>query len=57
VIPSDGAHTLVVTQDAAPLLFARNAEIGVIAVLDGRSGQHLRNLEEAGLAGPTLGLH
>jgi methylamine dehydrogenase heavy chain len=54
--PSDGAHSLLVTQDAAPLLFVRNAEIGVVAVLDARSGEHLRNLEEAGIAGPTMGL-
>jgi methylamine dehydrogenase heavy chain len=55
--PSDGAHSLLVTQDAAPLLFVRNAEIGVVAVLDARSGEHLRNLDEAGIAGPTMGLH
>ena len=46
----------LVTQDAAPLLFVRNAEIGVVAVLDARSGEHLRNLDEAGIAGPTLGV-
>jgi methylamine dehydrogenase heavy chain len=55
-IPSDGAHTLVVTQDDAPLLFVRNAEVGVVAVLDANSGEHLRNLEDAGIAGPTLGV-
>ena len=53
--PSDGAHSLVVTQDAAPVLFVRNAEVGVIAVLDASTGEHLRNLEEAGIAGPTMG--
>jgi methylamine dehydrogenase heavy chain len=56
-IPSDGAHTIAITQDSRPLLFARNAELGVVAVLDGRSGEHLRNLDEAGIAGPTLGVH
>ncbi len=56
-IPSDGAHSLVVTQDAAPLLFVRNAEVGVVAVLDAKSGAHLRNLEQAGIAGPTMGVH
>ena len=55
--PSDGAHSLVVTQDAAPLLFVRNAEIGVVAVLDAKSGEHLRNLEDAGIAGATLGVN
>ena len=55
-IPSDGAHTLVVTQDDAPLLFVRNVEVGVIAVLDAKSGEHLRNLEDAGIAGPTMGV-
>jgi methylamine dehydrogenase heavy chain len=55
-IPSDGAHSLAVTQDASPLLFVRNAEVGVVAVLDARSGEHLRNLDEAGIAGATLGV-
>ena len=44
------------TQDESPLLFVRNAEVGVIAVMDARSGEHLRNLENAGIAGPTLGV-
>ena len=57
LVPSDGAHSLAVTQDADPLLFARNAELGVVAVLDATSGDHLRDLTEAGLAGPTLGVH
>ena len=55
-IPSDGAHSLAVTQDAAPLLFVRNAEVGVVAVLDARTGEHLRNLDDAGVAGPTMGV-
>ncbi|MDJ0869845.1 MAG: amine dehydrogenase large subunit, partial [Myxococcota bacterium] len=54
LLPDEGAHTIAVTQDAEPLLFARNAQLGVVAVLDARSGEHLRDLEEAGLAGPTL---
>jgi hypothetical protein len=57
VIPNDGAHSIVVSQDDAPLLFTRNADLGVVAVIDGRTGEHLRDLEEAGLAGPTLGVH
>jgi methylamine dehydrogenase heavy chain len=52
--PSDGAHSLAVTQDGAPVLFVRNAEVGVVAVLDARSGEHLRNLEDAGVAGATM---
>jgi hypothetical protein len=28
----------------------------VVAVLDAKSGEHLRNLEDAGIAGPTLGV-
>jgi hypothetical protein len=57
LLPSTGAHSLAVTQDAEPLLFARSAELGAVAVLDARTGEHLRDLSEAGLAGPTLGLH
>jgi amicyanin-dependent methylamine dehydrogenase large subunit len=55
-IPSEGAHSLVVTQDDAPLLFVRNAEVGVVAVLDARTGEHVRNLDDAGVAGPTMGV-
>jgi methylamine dehydrogenase heavy chain len=55
-LPSDGAHSLVVTQDDAPLLFVRNAEVGVVAVLDARSGVHVRNLDDAGVAGATMGV-
>ncbi len=54
LLPNPGAHTLTVSQDAEPLLFVRNAELGVVGVLDAATGEHLRNLEEAGLAGPTL---
>ncbi len=56
-ISSDGAHSLLVTQDAAPLLFVRNAEVGVVVVLDARTGEHLRNIDEVGIAGPTMGVH
>ena len=55
-VPTDGAHSLVVSQDASPLLFVRNAEVGVVAVLDARTGTHVRNLDDAGVAGPTLGV-
>jgi methylamine dehydrogenase heavy chain len=54
--PNPGVHAIAVTQDDRPLLFARNADLGVVAVLDPTTGEHLRNLEEAGLAGPTLGV-
>jgi methylamine dehydrogenase heavy chain len=54
IVPSDGAHTLVVTRDSAPLLFARNAQMGAVAVIDAGSGETLRILTETGLAGPTL---
>jgi hypothetical protein len=54
VIPNQGVHSIAVTQDERPLLFARHGELGAVAVLDAGSGEHLRDLEEAGLAGPTL---
>jgi len=54
VIPNQGVQSIAVTQDAEPLLFARHSELGAVAVLDATSGAHLRDLDEAGLAGPTL---
>ncbi len=54
ILPSDGVHTIVVSQDDAPLLFARNAQLGAVAVMDATTGETLRILTEAGLAGPTL---
>jgi hypothetical protein len=54
VLPNQGVHTIAVTRGDAPLLFARNAELGAMAVLDARTGEHLRNVAELGLAGPTL---
>ena len=54
VIPNQGVQSIAVTQDERPLLFARHSELGAVAVLDAASGSHLRDLEEAGLAGPTL---
>jgi methylamine dehydrogenase heavy chain len=56
VTSSPGVHAIVITQDDDPVLFARNAELGVVAVLDPETGEHLRSLEEAGLTGPTLGV-
>ena len=54
VVPNQGAHTIAVTQDASPLLFVRNADVGVVGVLDARTGATLRMLGEAGFSGPTL---
>jgi methylamine dehydrogenase heavy chain len=54
LLPPGGVHSLVVSQDDAPLLFVRNAELGSVGVIDARSGEMLRFLTEAGLAGPTL---
>lgn len=55
VVPAPGAHTIAVSSDDVPVLFVRSAELGVVGVLDARTGEHLRDLEEAGLAGPQLG--
>ena len=56
LVPNAGAHALAITQDADPLLLTRNADFGVVAVLDSASGETIRNLTEVGLAGPTLGV-
>ncbi|MDE0911415.1 MAG: amine dehydrogenase large subunit [Myxococcota bacterium] len=57
VVPNPGVHTIVISQDDDPLLFVRNAEMGAVGVIDPNTGEHLRTLKEAGLAGPTLGVH
>jgi methylamine dehydrogenase heavy chain len=54
VVPSEGAHTIVVSEDASPVLFVRNALAGAVAVLDANTGETRRFLSETGLAGPTL---
>lgn len=54
LLPSMGAHSLAVTQDEDPLLFVRHSELGAIGVLDALSGEHLRDLEEAGISGGAL---
>jgi hypothetical protein len=54
LLPNQGVHTIAVTRGAAPLLFARNAELGALAVLDAQTGEHLRSVADHGLAGPTL---
>jgi methylamine dehydrogenase heavy chain len=54
VVPPGGVHALTVSQDDAPLLFVRNAQLGAVAVMDADTGETLRFLTEVGLAGPTL---
>ncbi len=54
VLPSPGVHTIAVTQDETPLLFARNVDLGAVGVLDARTGEHVGDLEEVGLSGPML---
>jgi methylamine dehydrogenase heavy chain len=54
LLPNQGVHTIAVTGGAAPLLFARNAELGALAVLDAQTGEHLRSVADLGLAGPSL---
>lgn len=54
IVPPPGVHSIAVTQDARPLLFARNVDLGAVGVLDARTGDHLRDLEEVGLSGTTL---
>jgi methylamine dehydrogenase heavy chain len=56
VVPNEGAHSLVVSQDASPLLFTRSGDFGVVGVIDPESGDHVRTLVEAGLSGPSLGV-
>ena len=51
LLPDDGADII---QDDAPLLFARNSNRGAVAVLDARTGEHLRFLMETGLGGMRL---
>lgn len=56
VVPNEGAHSLVVSQDSSPLLFTRSGDFGVVGVIDPESGDHVRTLVEAGLSGPSLGV-
>lgn len=53
-VPGDEVHSIAVSQDARPVLFMRNAELGAVGVVDAENGAALRILNEAGLAGPTL---
>jgi methylamine dehydrogenase heavy chain len=53
-VPDAGADVLAVTQDAAPLLLLGHRNAAAVAVLDARSGEHLRDLEQTGIAGGLL---
>lgn len=54
VLPNMGVHGVAVTQDEKPLLFVRHADLGAVGVLDALSGEHLRDIDEAGLSGALL---
>lgn len=54
LLPSPGADTLAVTQDAAPLLLAGERESGAVGVYDATTGEHLRDLEQTGIGGGLL---
>ena len=54
VLPNLGVHSIAVTQDSAPLLFVRHVDFGAVGVLDAQSGEHLRDISEAGLSGVML---
>jgi len=56
ILPADTVHSIAISQDAAPVLFMRNAELGAIGVVDPDGGQVVRIIGEAGLFGPTLGI-
>ena len=54
LLPNLGVHSIAVTGDDAPLLFYRHADLGAVGVLDAMSGEHLRDIDEAGLSGTLL---
>jgi methylamine dehydrogenase heavy chain len=54
VLGGPGVHTVVVTQDAEPLLFVRNSEVGAVGVLDARTGVTIREIEEVGVSGANM---
>jgi methylamine dehydrogenase heavy chain len=49
-LPNDGADAVLVTPDETPLILLASAEAPVIAVLDAKSGELLREIEETGFA-------
>jgi methylamine dehydrogenase heavy chain len=50
LLPNDGVERIVVTQDAAPLLFAATGFPSTLAVYDATTGEHLRDVREVGVA-------
>jgi methylamine dehydrogenase heavy chain len=50
LLPNDGVERIVVTQDAAPLLFAATGFPSTLAVYDATTGAHLRDVREVGVA-------
>ena len=54
VFGGPGVHTVVVTQDDQPLLFVRNTDVGAVGVLDARTGETLREIEEVGISGANM---
>lgn len=54
LLPNMGVHSIAVTQDAEPLLFFRHTDLGAVGVLDARTGEHLRDIDETGLSGALL---
>jgi hypothetical protein len=54
LVPSVGADSIAVTQDAEPRLFTVSREAGAIGVHDALSGTWLRNLNDVGLAPGVL---
>ncbi len=49
-LPNEGADAVVVTPDDAPLLLLASSDAPVIAVLDAKKGELLREIHEPGLA-------
>jgi methylamine dehydrogenase heavy chain len=54
IIPNPGADAVVVTGDAEPVLIVGHSEYGAIAVLDARTGEHLRDIAPTGIIGGGL---
>jgi methylamine dehydrogenase heavy chain len=50
LLPNDGVERIVVTQDAAPVLFAATGFPSTLAVYDATTGAHLRDVREVGVA-------
>ena len=54
VVPSVGADSIAVTQDADPRLLMVTRQAGTVGVYDARSGAWLRDIEDVGLAPGVL---